>query len=116
LNGVHADPLGHGSVVAAQIVCSPSAQLVAQWAPVKPVPRSKPHVGSGATVPAPQHTEPAAFPTQSTGPLQFHASEPATGQAAPSAWHVEPLATVLGVSQHSWADAQWMAPTVVKGQ
>jgi hypothetical protein len=34
----------------------------------------------------------------------------------PAASQVEPFVTVLGVSQHSWAAAQWMEPASVKGQ
>jgi hypothetical protein len=101
LNGVHCVPEGHGSVVSEQIATSPAAQACAQCDPAKPEPRSNPHTLSSVTAPPAQHTLPAALPAQSTGPSHPHESEPVTGQAAPAGWHVEPLTTVLGVSQHS---------------
>ena len=94
-------PAAQGSVGAAQMETSPATQLCAQWDPVNPVPRSNPHAGSIATVPAAQQTAPEALPAQSTGPLHSHASEPVTGHVVPAAWQVEPEGVVLGVSQHS---------------
>jgi hypothetical protein len=115
LNGVHVPEL-HGSVTSAQMETSPLTQPVAQCDPVKPEPRSKPHVESSATVPAAQQTGPAELAAQSTGPLHPHEMEPATGQVVPIAWHVEPLGVVLGVSQHSCPAVHLTEPVGVKGQ
>lgn len=106
----------HGSVASEQIEISPPTQLLAHCELVNPDPRLNPHVESRETVPAAQQTGPAALPAQSTGPSHAHAMDPVIGQLVPPAWQVDPLALVLGASQHSCPAVQWTEPAAVKGQ
>ena len=91
-------PVEH-SLCESQIETSPEAQDCAQCAPVKPVPRSKPHAGSSATVPDAQQTCPAALFAQSRGPSHSHESQPGSGQLEPAARQVEVLPASAGPSQ-----------------
>lgn len=65
--------------------------------------------------PTAQQTDPAAFPSQSSGSAHAQSSEPVMGHVAPASSHVEPVPP-LGASQHSCPAAQWTAPVAVNGQ
>jgi hypothetical protein len=114
LNGVHCVGLTHGSFAAEQIWTCPAPQLVAHCEPVKLVPRLKPQTASYDVVPVAQHTEPAAFPWQSSGSAHAHVIESAIGHVAPADWHEE--TSPIGASQHCSPAAQWTAPAAVNGQ